>query len=147
VSLLLNIRVLIALAVVAALGFSHFTVYRAGKNDVRKEWLAATAAANIEANRMERARQRGVDEALAAQSRRNAGLAGDIRTARANVDSLRGTLDATERMAASSHSAATLAVATYRNVFEQCVREYQALGEIADRHSSDAVTLRDAWPK
>jgi hypothetical protein len=84
---------------------------------------------------------------LAAAARRGSVLANDVRTARASADSLRDTLDATERMAASSHSAATLAVATYRNVFEQCVRSLVEMAGNADRHSSDALMLRDAWPK
>jgi hypothetical protein len=137
----------VTLALVAALAFSHIWVYRHGKTIVRAEWSESVAAANIEASRFERARQRGVDEALAAQSRRSASLVRDARLASDSVVSLLDTLDATERMAAQSHDAATLAVATYRNVFQQCVREYQTLGELADKHSSDALTLRDAWPK
>jgi hypothetical protein len=137
----------VTLALAAALAFSHIWVYRHGKQIVRAEWSESVAAANIEASRFERARQRGVDEALAAQARRSGILASDARAARNSVVSLRGTLDATELMARESHDAATLAVATYRNVFQQCVREYQTLGELADKHSSDALTLRDAWPK
>lgn len=39
-TLLLNPRFLILLAVLAALSFSHFTVYRKGKATVRAEWAA-----------------------------------------------------------------------------------------------------------
>ena len=39
-TLLLNPRFLVLLAVLAALSFSHFTVYRKGKATVRAEWAA-----------------------------------------------------------------------------------------------------------
>jgi hypothetical protein len=147
VSLLLNIRVLIALAVVAALGFSHFTVYRAGKNDVRKEWLAATAAANIEANRMERARQRGVDEAGVSASKRNAAIAGAVRANRVLVGGLRSDIDAAERVAAQSAAAADQLRAAYRELYVESTELLTEIAGAADQHSSDVRLLREAWPK
>jgi uncharacterized phage infection (PIP) family protein YhgE len=147
VSLLLNIRVLIALAIVAALGFSHFTVYRAGKNDVRKEWLAATAAANIEANRMERARQRGVDEAQAAAAKRSGVLAADARASRVLVGGLRNDIDAAERVAAQSAAAADQLRAAYRELYVESTELLTEIAGAADQHSSDVRLLREAWPK
>ncbi len=146
-SLLLNIRVLIALAIVAALGFSHFTVYRAGKNNVRTEWKAATAASNIEANRMERARQRGVDEAAILAAKRNGAIAGDLRAARVLAGGLRADIDAAERVAAQSAAAADQLRATYRELYVESTELLTEIAGAADQHSSDVRTLRDAWPK
>ncbi len=146
-SLLLNWRVWVALALAGALAFSHFSVYRAGKNNVTKEWKASVAAANLESSRFERARQRGVDEAQIAQSKRNAGLAADARAARLSVDSLLATLDATERMAAQSHGAATRATAALRTVFESCTRANLDLAAAAQGHANDSLMYQESWPK
>jgi len=62
VTLLLNPRFLILLAVLAALSFSHFTVYRKGKATVRAEW----AAERVEMERQSQAqaqRQRDLQRA------------------------------------------------------------------------------------
>ena len=61
-TLLLNPRFLILLAVLAALSFSHFTVYRKGKATVRAEW----AAERVEMERQSQAqaqRQRDLQRA------------------------------------------------------------------------------------
>ena len=146
-SLLLNIRVLIALALVGALAFSHFSVYRWGKNNVRLEWTASIAAANAESRKLEQQRQRRADEAQGLAANRSRVLAADARNARAVAGGLRDTLDATERAARDSHDTANNAVRALSELLGSCTAEYLIVAEEADRATSEVKTLRDAWPK
>jgi hypothetical protein len=137
----------VTLALVAALAFSHFTVYRWGKNEIRKEWLAATAAANVDSRKLEQQRQRRADEAQSIAAGRSASLARAVRLAGDSADSLYDTLDATERMAAQSHDAATKAVSALRAVSESCTAEYRAVGQEAQGHANDSLMYQEAWPR
>jgi hypothetical protein len=66
VTLLLNPRVLIVLALAALLSFSHFTAYRKGKATVRAEW----AAEHVETERQAQAQaQRNRELQRAAETR------------------------------------------------------------------------------
>lgn len=72
-SILLNPRVLIALALSAILAFAGFTLYRAGKASVQQKWDAATLAATEKARLDERAKtvaNEGVDRAYQAEKQK-----------------------------------------------------------------------------
>lgn len=145
-SLLLNWRVWVALALAGALAFSHFTAYRKGKNDVRTEWMASVAAANLDARKLEQRRQDRADEAAKLAAGRSAAIRADADRARVAADGLRGDLDAVRRASAQSLDAATKSVAALSDVFTDCSRRYHELAEIADRHAADSLTLQKAWP-
>lgn len=144
---LLNPRVLITLALVALLGFTHFSAYRKGKQEVRNEWSAATARANEEARKLEQQRQRRSDDAqrIATQAAQRDRVA--VAAARAERDGLRDTLDAIEQSARESHDAATRNLAAVRAVFDRCTAEYLRVAEEAAGHARDSLMYQQAWPK
>lgn len=145
-SLLLNPRVWIALALAAALGFSHFTAYKRGKQNVRNEHMVATAAANAEANRLERARQSKADEAARTAAARQARIAADAASARNAASGLRDDVRALQQSSSQSLSAANNATRVLGDVLQSCTAEYQRMAEEADRATSEALNLRQAWP-
>ena len=144
---LLSPRLWIAAALVGALAFSHFTIYRKGKSDVRAEWTAAVAAANEESRRLERARQSRADQAAQSAAARSADDRDRAASADRAIARMRDTLDATERNAARSIGACTATVAAYRAVHGTCVAEYRSLGQEAAGHASDSLMYQDGWPK
>ncbi len=145
-SVFLNPRFIVGLVIVGLLSFSHFFVYRAGKNYVRLEWKASVAQANVEARKMEQRRQAGVDEAVrSARSREagirvdaagNAGLLGRVRDAYAARD-----------LAQESRDAAVKRADTAEKLLLDGGRLLAEIGERCDRHVSDLKTLTEAWPK
>jgi hypothetical protein len=108
---LLNPRALIALAIVGALSFSHFWVYRHGKAIVRAEWIASVAQANAEARQMEQRRQSAVDAAAKSAATRTARNRVDAGHAAGALRGLRDTI-AARRMAEESAAACTVRAAT-----------------------------------
>lgn len=147
VSLLLNPRFLIGLALVAALAFSHFTVYRKGRNDVRLEWTASVAQANADARKMEQRRQDRADEAGRLAATREAGLRADADRARGAVGGLLNATEFAERVAAESGAAAQQARRAFRVVVDQCGARLGEVAGDADLARSEAQQLRDAWPR
>jgi len=144
---LLSPRLWIAVAIAAALAFSHFFVYRAGRNHVRLQWQAAISQANIEARALEQRRQDRADEAAKlAVTRANSNRAAAARIADAD-GGLRIALDTAERVAQESHDAARLATSTLRGLFDACRAEYRAVAEEAAGHANDSLTYQQAWPK
>jgi hypothetical protein len=102
----------------------------------------ATQAAAQETARM----QKEKDDAIAKANQvaqRNAAAAASATRER---DRLRDDL-ATSRVALSNATRASLVeyTNTLATVFEQCVREYTAMAEAADRHAADAELLFTAW--
>jgi tryptophan 2,3-dioxygenase len=148
---MLNLRVYlwlgVLLAAAAGLSFSHFTAYRAGKANVRNEWAAATAAANLESRALEQHRQRRADEAAQLRAASETRLRGDLASARGVRDGLLDTLNATQRYAEESHAAASRATAALDTVFRDCTRAYLDMAETAQRHADDSLMLQRAWPK
>ena len=146
-TLLLNPRVLIVLALAALLSFTHFSAYRKGKAHVRTEWQAAIAQANIDARALEKHRQSAADAAAriaaAAAHRDRAAAAG----ARIELDSMRDTLGAIERASQESHDAARKHVAALSAVFGDCTRAYLSMAEEASGHARDSLMLQNAWPR
>ena len=144
---LLNPRLLIALAIVAALAFSHFQAYRKGKHAVRQEWLAATAAANSEARTLERARQSRADDAARLAASRQGRILVDSAGARDAVGGVRDDIGAVRLHAEKSIAAANESIRTLGDVLQSCTAEYQRMAEEADRNYNEALTLRQAWPQ
>lgn len=118
-----------------------------GARKVESRVAVDTARANSEARSLEQARQRRADEAMQLAASRTHRIAVDAANARAERDGVRDERDAIRLHAAQSLAAATLTVAAYQDVFGQCTRTVVEMAEIADRATSDALMLRDAWPK
>lgn len=78
---------------------------------------------------------------------RETGLRAAADSSRAELGGLQSSSDAALRAAAADHAACTVSAAALSVVLNQCAGQYQALGEIADRHVSDIETLNAAWPK
>jgi hypothetical protein len=142
----LSPRLWIALALAAALAFSHFTAYRKGKNDVRLEWQAAVSTANDDARRLEQQRQRRADDAARLGAVRESRIRADAAGARAVADGLRGDLSAALDYAAESHAAAQRVAGVAAELLGRCTTEYLGVAEAADRADSEARELRQAWP-
>lgn len=138
---------LIAAGIIAsALAFSHFTVYRKGKQDVRTEWNESVARADREARRLENARQSRVDDVVrlgAARADADRRRAGNVDVA---ADRLRDTLDAVERAAKASGDAAAKTTAALGADLRSCLAEYRSLGKDAAGFASDSLTYQEAWP-
>lgn len=145
-SLLLNWRVWALVALMALIP----TSYLKGRNDGRKlerlEFAGATAQANREAARLERARQSRADDAGRLARAREAGIRADADRARGELGGLRDDLGAIERASAQSLAAANSAVRVIGDVLQSCTAEYQRMAEEADRATSEARELRQAWP-
>lgn len=146
-SLLLNWRVWVAMAVVAILTFTHLTVYRKGGNEVRTEWVASVAAANEESRRLERARQSRVDDAARVAAAAQARILADAAGARRSADGLRGDLDAARKYAAQSGAAAERVAVLATGLLGRCTADYLAVAEAAARADGEARELRQAWPQ
>ena len=144
--MLMSWRVWVAIAIAAALAFSHFTAYRSGKNHVTLQWKASIAQANIDARETERLRQRSVDKAVDAAAAREIGLRADAARAAGLARGLRDDLAALKSRSQSG-TAADPVVSTVSELFASCVDEYQRVATEADRATSEVKTLRDAWPK
>lgn len=144
---LLNPRVLITLALVALLAFSHFTVYRKGKAHVRMEWQAAVAASNEDARRLEQARQSAVGSAQRIAAARENSLRAAVARAAGDVRGLRSDLDAALDYAAQSRAAAEQVARVSAGLLERCTAEYLGMAEAAQRSDTEARELRAGWPK
>ena len=148
---LLSPRLLIALVLVAVLGVSHFSMYRKGRGDgrqaIQNEIQAQTIAATAEARRLEQKRQDAADGAARLAAQREAGIRADAARALRSVDGLRNDLDAIQRASADSLATANAAVRTLGDVLQSCTAESQRVAEEADLATSEALELRQAWPK
>lgn len=146
-SLLLNPRFLIALALAGLLAFSHLTVYRKGKQNVRTEWLASVAAANEDSRRLEQARQSAVDAAARMAAAREAGIRAAANDARRASDGLRDDLRRANDYAKESRAAAERVAGVSTELLGSCAAALIGVSEAADRADSEARQLRQAWPK
>lgn len=144
---LLNPRVWIAAALLAILAFTHFTVYRHGKQIVMAEWSAAKARANAESRALEQRRQDRADEAARLAAAREARIRADAAGARRESAGLRDDIGAVRLHAKKSLDACTVSLAAATDVFQSCSDRYSELAEEADRHASDSLKLQMAWPK
>lgn len=143
---LLNPRVLVALAIVGLLAFTHLTAYRKGDANARNEWTLSIANANTEARQLERARQRRADEAGVLAATREARLRADAARA---ADSARGLRDELTRISGRSESstAADPTIRALGDILQACADEYRSVAEQADAAFSEVKLLREAWPR
>jgi hypothetical protein len=146
-SLLLNWRIWVAIALAAGLSFSHFTAYRKGKQHVKDEWTVATAQANADARKLETLRQSRVDEASRVAVGRAAAIRADAERSRLESVGLRDDLSATRRWAAQSRAAADEAVRVTTGLLERCTALYLGVAEDAARADGEARELRQGWPR
>lgn len=147
ISILLNPRFLIGIALVAGLAFSHFTAYRKGAAHVRLEWSASIAAANAEARRLENARQSAADTAARLAAERARRIAADSARANASVRGLRDALNHANRAREESASAAAKRAAALGELLAQGAEAHRELAERCDRHVNDLRQFIESWPK
>lgn len=86
--------------------------------------------------------------AAAAAATRLRGIAADRDRLRAAADGLSiAATDAASRACSDTTAARSEPAAALADVFGQCVGALKEVAEHADRWASEAVMLRDAWPK
>jgi hypothetical protein len=120
---------------------------RHGKLELQHEIDAERIATAQEANRMERARQRGVDEAARAAAARAAGQRADLARVADERDGLQHALAIARERGEKSLDACRQHAATLEAVFAECRGRYEAVGRDAAGHASDSLMLQEAWPK
>ena len=112
-----------------------------------KQAIEAAAVAQRELHAMEQKRSNGVIAAQNVARTREIVLRRDADSARNALDSLRTQSDAALQSARTSHDACIVTANAQAVIQSQCSTELQALARDADGHASDAMTLRDAWPR
>jgi len=144
---------LIAAAISATV--SGFGVWRYQSNKyeaqiatMRLEQAHDMAAASAKALEDFTAMQKVKDDAIIQAEHRAQINAKAAARATAGADRLRSDLaKANARISTATRAAVDQYAATLGDVFGECVAEYRALGEKADRHYSDSIMLIDAWPR
>jgi len=152
---LLSPRLWIALAISAALAFTHFAAYRSGKANIRAQWDAAKVVQQAQAaeatrinHAVESARQTKVIEAQNAAQTRNRKLQADALAARSERDRLRDQIATIRSGLPTNTASANASIAdTANELLGECGAAYQELAAKADGHASDAMMLLQAWPK
>lgn len=138
------------IAALLALALSFGAGYFKGNTNARKvselDHVAAVAAANEDARRLERARQSRADQAAAIAASREAGIRAAADRVRSERDGLRDDLGAALDFAAESHAAAQRVASVAAGLLGRCTAEYQRVAEEADRADNEARQLRHAWP-
>jgi hypothetical protein len=112
-----------------------------------KQAIEQAAAQQRELHAMEQKRSNGVIAAQNVARTRETALRRDADSARDALDSLRSQSDAALQSARASHDACLVAANAQAVIQSQCATELQTLARDADGHASDAVMLRDAWPR
>ena len=112
-----------------------------------KQAIEAAAVAQQALHALEQKRSAGVIAAQNVARTRETALRRDADSARDALDSLRTQSDAALQSARSSHDACLTSTTRFSLALNQCSAEYQAMGATADNWQSDAVMLRDAWPR
>lgn len=154
---LLSPRIWLAIAIAAAMAFSHFFVYRAGKANVRADFDAYKLDVSETTRKLQAANERRAaeqrDQQLKAQNdakTREAGLRTDAGNAVAELDRLRNALRVATRrdpVPGATAPAADQPAASQTVVFLDCAAALTELARDADGHASDVQTLEDSWPK
>lgn len=144
--MLMSWRVWVAIAIAAALAFSHSMAYRKGKFNVQTQWKASIAEANDKAREIERLRQSAADKAAERGTTRQGVIADRSRDAAGASVRLRDAIAArsvAEESAASASARATL----YGNLLTESGDALREMALACERHSSDVRLLLDAWPR
>ena len=139
----------LASAAIAAAGAWAYQGHRydAQLAGVRREYLQRDFKA-LEAQYAETVRyQRKADEAAKNAAARVRGLAADRDILRGTVDGLRNDLTATSNDATDTGAATADNAAAARVVSAECADALATMAGNADGWRSEAMTLREAWPK
>lgn len=107
---------------------------------------ALLAEAHANARRATERLQKAKDEAEKRAAKRLADARADAARASAALGMLGDAADTALRTANDSHSSCQRVVTTYADIQQQCSSRLVEVGTAADRASSEAVTLREAWP-
>ena len=112
-----------------------------------KQAIEQAAAQQRELHALEQKRSSNVIAAQNVARTRETALRRDADSARDALDRLRTQSDAALQSARTSHDACIASTTRFSVALNQCSAEYQAMGATADNWQSDALMLRDAWPK
>lgn len=149
---LLNPRVWIAAALLAALAFSHFTTYRMGKNTVRQQWDQSVAEqremlakAQQQARAAEQALVVAKNEAEKRYVEQKRKAAADAAGTERMLEQLRDNLAARDRAAAQAAATSTgidAGTGPERELFGACAQTLVRLAQEADRLEATVVGLQ-----
>lgn len=140
----------IAGAVIAAAGAWQVQGWRYDKQiaDIHTEHAQAAQSATKSALKLTEHYRENADAAIRKAEARAAQNKRDADRLRGELDGLRGDLaTVSDRIRSATRDAVDQYATAATVVFDQCVRRYSALAEVADGHALDAETLRGAWPK
>ncbi|UGQ45071.1 DUF2514 family protein [Massilia endophytica] len=119
-----------------------------GREEVRRQYAAALAAAKELAREKEKFWHQKTEEARKNANERDITIRNLATAAGASSSSLREYLSGLSRAAAGATADAnrnsTVALAA---VLDNCQTRYRELAEKADRHVNDVRTLQEAWPQ
>jgi uncharacterized protein HemX len=139
---------LISAVVAAAIGFgAAWKIQNKRIEHAEYERMAQAQSQERELHATEQKRLNQVIDATNRATKRESKLRSDAATAESAADSLRVQSAKALLAARASHDACIERTVAYDLVLNQCSQEYQRLGEVADRHSSDLQTITEAWPK
>jgi hypothetical protein len=139
---------LISAAVAGALGFGSAWQIQSWKADANENnRLTEQANSQRELYVLGQKRSAVVNNAQNARVSREVSLRHHAVELRDVAGGLRIATRDVVRTATESPESCPVATAAIAAVFDQCVTEYSALAEIADRHVSDLQTINEAWPK
>lgn len=151
---LMSPKLWLAVLLAVVLGFTHFTVYRAGRAAVRAQWDAqklvdakAAEKAEAQARQIESDRQKQAQEAIDESKKRESVLRADAANARSALERLRNAVRTASGPVPSSTGNASGGPSSTGQLLLECGEAYQQLAAAADQHASDVKTLTDAWPK
>lgn len=133
----------IVAAMISAVG--AWTVQSWRIDSIKAHHVQEINEARAQAEAKTTAYQDSKDDALRRANRRAIAQQTIADTARSELDRLR--LDIASRDAQDTGSAGADSTAASRALLAECAAQYSELAAKADRHSSDAVMLYEAWPK
>jgi len=152
---LLSPRLWLAIGLAIALAVSHGMAYKSGRAAVRAQWDAEKALQLKQAielqsqyRQKEQEHAKRLSDAQQAARKRENLLQSQLATLRVASDSLRDDLAASRsQLPGASCDAVRKHAATLTTVFEQCAGRLEPLARDAQGYASDALTLRQSWPR
>ena len=141
--------------VLAAVAAAIFVCgWRAGSVHEQAGWQAEKLAMSSERDKQinearaaEAAMHEKIRKVQADAAEREKRIADDAAAAGRAADGLRSEIASLRRGLSAAGTEANRRTADASiDVFQQCVDQYRAVAEAADRHANDAMTLDQAWP-
>lgn len=146
---LLSPRLLIALAIAAALATSHFTAYRSGKATIRAEWqadVAARTAQALEASERARVKEQELSRQVETERGKYAQQLKNTRTVAAaagvGMRDLQQALAGPAAAASASATARADDASRARIVVGACAREVQGMAALLDEREQQLIALQ-----